>query len=45
MKTWKDSTQMSSIPVEKNSTYTLLFFKNTAADVSETSGSGTDISL
>ncbi len=38
MKTWVDSTPTGTLTVEANSTYTLLFFKDTAAAVTAQSG-------
>ncbi len=41
MKTWVDSTPTGTLTVEANSTYTLLFFKDTAAAVEAQSGNNT----
>lgn len=45
MKQWKDSDQKGTITVEKNTTYHLLFFKNTTGSIQSRTGSGTSIEL
>lgn len=45
MKTWTDSDQKGTITVQKNTTYHLLFFKNTTGSIQTTIGSGTNIKL
>ena len=45
MTEWKDSTGSGTLDTSSNTTYLLLFFKNTTDDVADKSGSGTSISL
>lgn len=45
MKTWNDSNQQGTLTVQKNTTYHLLFFKNTTDSILNTKGSGTTIQL
>lgn len=45
MKNWNDEDQTGQITIEKNTTYHLLFFKNTTNMISTKTGSGTNITL
>lgn len=45
MTEWKDSIGSGTLETSSNTTYLLLFFKNTTDDVADKSGNGTSISL
>ena len=45
MRRWADSSPQGTISVEKNTTYELLFFKNTTENVTTQRGSGTSITV
>lgn len=45
MKDWEDSAESATLNVEKNTTYKLLFFKNTIGNISDKKGNSANITL